>query len=191
MSHFGRNIKKIRTVKNLSQQAFADLFDLKRATLGAYEEGRSEPKIENIIKVANYFSIRIDDLLTRDLTVNELLKFKGGITTDAVQLKQEEFTGIPCITENNIADYILYYDKEHFVKEMPALKLPVTNERPLRAFVVNNLEMTTHDQGLFPNDVVIGRYYPLNKIKDLINGTMVLALAHQKLILRRVYIVKK
>ena len=46
MSFFGKNIKKIRSVKSLSQQAFADLFDLKRGTLGAYEEGRSEPKIE-------------------------------------------------------------------------------------------------------------------------------------------------
>ena len=65
MSFFGKNIKKIRSVKNLSQQAFADLFDLKRGTLGAYEEGRSEPKIDTIIKVAKYFSIGIDSLLPR------------------------------------------------------------------------------------------------------------------------------
>ena len=30
MSFFGKNIKKIRSVKGLSQQAFAELFDLKR-----------------------------------------------------------------------------------------------------------------------------------------------------------------
>ena len=29
MSFFGKNIKKIRSVKNLSQQAFADIFGLK------------------------------------------------------------------------------------------------------------------------------------------------------------------
>ena len=60
MSFFGKNVKKIRGVKRLSQQAFADIFLLKRATLGAYEEGRSEPKIDTIIKVANHFSISID-----------------------------------------------------------------------------------------------------------------------------------
>jgi len=80
MSFFGKNIRKIRSVKTLSQQAFAELFDLKRGTLGAYEEGRSEPKIETIIKIANYFSIPIDDLLTRELTVNELLKFKSSLS---------------------------------------------------------------------------------------------------------------
>ncbi len=190
MSHFGRNIKKIRTVKNLSQQNFADLFDLKRATLGAYEEGRSEPKIENIIKVANYFSISIDDLLTRDLTVNELLKFKGGITTDVSQLTQLQFTDIPCITDANTSEYILYAQNDAFINQLPVLKLPVKNDRPLRGYTINNLEMTSHDKGLFPNDIVIGHYFPVDKIKELINGTLVLILVDQKLILRRIYILK-
>jgi len=138
MSYFGKNIKKIRKVKNLSQQAFADLFELKRATLGAYEEGRSEPKIETIIKVANYFSIYIDQLLTRELTVNELLKFKGDITTDINELTQEKFTEIPCITESNMGDYILYSDKATFVNQMPKLQLPVKNNLELRGFTISN-----------------------------------------------------
>ena len=54
MSYFGKNIRKIRNVKKLSQQAFAELFELKRGTLGAYEEERSEPRIETIIKIANH-----------------------------------------------------------------------------------------------------------------------------------------
>lgn len=190
MSFFGRNIKKIRKVKNLSQQAFADLFDLKRATLGAYEEGRSEPKIETIIKVANYFSIYIDQLLTRELTVNELLKFKGDITTDTNELILEKFTEIPCITESNMQDYTLYHDKTTFVNQMPKLKLPVKNSLELRGFTITNLEMTTQDKGLYPNDVVVGHYFPINKIKDLLNGTLVLILISGKLILRRIYVLK-
>ena len=55
MSYFGKNIRKIRSLKSLSQQAFAELFDLKRGTLGAYEEGRSEPKLETLIKIASNF----------------------------------------------------------------------------------------------------------------------------------------
>jgi len=190
MSFFGKNIKKIRKVKNLSQQAFADLFDLKRATLGAYEEGRSEPKIETIIKVANYFSIYIDQLLTRDLTVNELLKFRGGITTDINELTQEKFTKIPCITESNFSDYILYSDKESFVNQMPTLQLPVKNTTPLRGYTITNLEMTSHDKGLFPNDIVVGHYFPASKLKELLNGTLVLVLVANKLILRRIYVLK-
>lgn len=190
MSFFGKNIKKIRSVKNLSQQAFADLFGLKRATLGAYEEGRSEPKIETIIKVANHFSITIDNILTRDLTVNELLKFKSGVTTDINELTQEKFADIPCITEVNSLDYIGYYDNEAFVHQMPKLKLPVKNNLPLRGYTISNLEMTSYDKGLYPNDIVIGHYFPVNKIKELLNGTLVLVLVAGKLILRRIYVMK-
>ncbi len=190
MSFFGKNIKKIRSVKNLSQQNFADLFDLKRATLGAYEEGRSEPKIENIIKVANYFSISIDHLLTRDLTVNELLKFKEGITTNIEAFKRENFTEIPCITEANLKEYTLHHDKSSFISQMPLLQLPLKNTLPLRGFTINNLEMSSHNKGFFPNDIVIGHYFPIDKLKDLINGTLVLVLIHEKLILRRIYTLK-
>lgn len=72
MSFFGVNIKKIRQVKGLSQKAFADLFDLNRGVISAYEEGRAEPKIETVLKVAHYFSLDLDDFLTKTLLVNNL-----------------------------------------------------------------------------------------------------------------------
>jgi transcriptional regulator with XRE-family HTH domain len=72
MSFFGTNIKKIRQVKGLSQKAFADLFDLNRGVISSYEEGRAEPKIETILKVANHFSLDLDKLLTETLQVNQL-----------------------------------------------------------------------------------------------------------------------
>lgn len=72
MSFFGTNIKKIRQVKGLSQKAFADLFDLNRGVISSYEEGRAEPKIETILKVANHFNLNLDQLLTEILPVNQL-----------------------------------------------------------------------------------------------------------------------
>lgn len=70
--HFGKNIKKIRLVKKLSQAAFAELFGIKRSSIGAYEEGRAEPKLEMIIRIANHFSISVDSLVNSELKVNEL-----------------------------------------------------------------------------------------------------------------------
>ncbi|CAI8856361.1 helix-turn-helix domain-containing protein [Chryseobacterium sp. IT-36CA2] len=73
MSFFGANIKKIRQVKGLSQKAFADLFDLNRGVISSYEEGRAEPKIETLLKVANHFDLNLDQLLTETLQVNQLV----------------------------------------------------------------------------------------------------------------------
>jgi hypothetical protein len=43
---------------------------------------------------------------------------------------------------------------------------------------------------LYPNDIVVGHYYDVKKIKELINGTLVLVLVSGKLILRRIYVLK-
>ncbi|WP_103069894.1 helix-turn-helix domain-containing protein [Aquimarina sediminis] len=190
MSLFGKNIKKIRSVKGLSQQAFAELFDLKRGTLGAYEEGRSEPKIETLIKVANYFSIAIGDLLTNELTVNQLLKFKGDLTTYAEDVKREKFAVIPCITDSVANEYITLYNKEEFVKELPTLQLPVNPTKEFRGYTVSNLEMSSHDKGFYPKDVVVGEKVPASVIKKLNTGTLVFAIVDDKLIFRRLYVTK-
>jgi len=78
MSFFGKNIRNIRSIKKISQSEFASIFDLSRASVGSYEEGRAEPKIEIINKVAKYFSITIDELINKELTVNELYHFDVG-----------------------------------------------------------------------------------------------------------------
>lgn len=188
MSFFGKNIRKIRSVKTLSQQAFAELFDLKRGTLGAYEEGRSEPKIETIITIANYFSIPIDDLLTRELTVNELLKFKSSLSEQFDVEQKERFPEIPCITELNAKEYLEFCEKESYVKDMPVLSLPIESETDLRAYRIQSLEMSSQDNGLFPKDLVVGERVELNKINKLNYGEMVLAVTKDQLILRRMYL---
>lgn len=191
MSFFGKNIKKIRGVKGLSQQAFADLFDLKRGTLGAYEEGRSEPKIDTIILIANYFSIAIGDMLTAELTVNQLLRFNDKLTLTPEELEREQFAQIPCITQKTAEDYIEYYDNEAFLADLPKLTLPLNTEKEFIGYTVTNLEMTSHDKGLYPKDVVIGEKVPKNVIVKLNNGTVVLAVTDKELILRRLYVTDK
>ena len=65
--------------KKLTQTEFADLFDLKRTAVGSYEEGRAEPKIDTLIKIADYFSLSLDQLLRKELTINEIFHFKENL----------------------------------------------------------------------------------------------------------------
>ncbi|WP_292011234.1 helix-turn-helix domain-containing protein [Chryseobacterium sp.] len=93
MSFFGTNIKKIRQIKGLSQKAFADLFELNRGVISAYEEGRAEPKIETLLKVAHYFDLDLDKFLTETLQVNQLVSSSDidqlMFTTDHSQKKSD------------------------------------------------------------------------------------------------------
>lgn len=75
MEAIQKNIKKLRNIKGLNQSEFAKLFDLTRANIGSYEEGRAQPKIETATRIANYFSISLDDFVNRELSVNELSGF--------------------------------------------------------------------------------------------------------------------
>ncbi len=71
-----KNIKKLRLFKSMNQTEFAELFDLKRSSIGAYEEGRAEPKLEALIKISNYFDLGIDDIVKGELTVNKIAGFE-------------------------------------------------------------------------------------------------------------------
>ncbi|WP_209388857.1 helix-turn-helix domain-containing protein [Chryseobacterium sp. RR2-3-20] len=100
MSFFGTNIKKIRHVKGLSQKAFGDLFELNRGVISAYEEGRAEPKIETLLKVAHYFNLDIDDFLTKPLQVNDLVS--GSVIDTLMFSPIENFKKTQ--TEQNLSD---------------------------------------------------------------------------------------
>ena len=50
MSNIASNLKYLRKKKGHTQQQFADLMEIKRSLVGAYEEDRAEPKYELLIK---------------------------------------------------------------------------------------------------------------------------------------------
>jgi transcriptional regulator with XRE-family HTH domain len=182
MSFFGKNIKKIRVIKGLSQQAFAEIFSLKRATLGAYEEGRSEPKIETVIRVANYFSISIDNFLTKEITVNQLLRFNEGITTDINQIVKASFKEIPFVNSLNSKLFVANFKTNQSYNSLPTIRVPVEGNLEFLAFTVKDLFMVSDEEGLFPNDVVIGaRCGP----ETLVEGDVVVVLVDDALRIRR------
>lgn len=70
----------------MTQTEFADLFDLKRTALGSYEEGRAEAKTDTLIKIADYFKISLDQLLSKEITVNEIFHFPDPDKREAIPL---------------------------------------------------------------------------------------------------------
>ncbi len=75
-SILAKNIKKLRLFKSMNQTEFAELFDINRSNIGSYEESRAEPKLEVLIKIADVFKLTLDQLVRKELTVNEIAGFK-------------------------------------------------------------------------------------------------------------------
>ena len=74
-------IFKLRTSAKLSQEQFADLFEVSRQSVQKWEKGTSVPELSKIIEISKYFDISLDALiLNRDNRVVEQLRLKPQYT---------------------------------------------------------------------------------------------------------------
>lgn len=133
--HFGKNIRKIRSIKKLSQVAFAEIFGLKRSSIGSYEEGRAEPKLEIIIKIASHFNISVDSLVNREITVNELYNFHlpDEYSNDREYAsknkdKKQEIQSIPLVSSDDI---LLISLEQAKIKSENHIYLPGLNDKQI------------------------------------------------------------
>jgi transcriptional regulator with XRE-family HTH domain len=62
------NLKFWRRELSLTQAQLADKLGIKRSLIGAYEEGRAEPKLTTLVKMARLFGISLDALVTTDFS---------------------------------------------------------------------------------------------------------------------------
>lgn len=161
MSLFGQNIKKIRKIKQLSQTQFADIFGLTRASIGAYEECRSEAKIDTILQIAKYFSISVDAILSKELTVNDFYRFDM-VNKDLDKYHQIrengsliDFTGIPLVSDQLFGDYLANQGNKKFIQRLPKIKLPVNPNSALRAFVQTGNALQYNNTGIIHGDIII------------------------------------
>lgn len=158
MTNFGKNIKKIRSIQKLSQSNFADLFGLSRASIGAYEEGRAEAKLDIIIRIAKYFSITVDELINKEITVNELYHFnifdeniseKANIGNEV--LKKIAFNNIPLV----ITQDLLIHSIESNIKNAEnSISLPYLNPNHL-GVLIDKKAFKYMPKEITDNDIVI------------------------------------
>lgn len=62
----GEKIKELREEQQLSQYQLALALQLPRYILSNIEQGRTEPNIDHLVKLANYFQCSVDELLGRE-----------------------------------------------------------------------------------------------------------------------------
>jgi transcriptional regulator with XRE-family HTH domain len=190
MSFVGKNIRKLRTVKKLSQASFAELFGLARPSVGAYEEGRSEPKMETLIQIAQHFGLSVDLLLTKELTVNELYHFdifQEQLASPPPPSPADAPTDVtPYVAGNRSLEYIVNYHDPAFIDSLPWVKLPHQLPSPTRAFEIRGAEMQLPKQrGLRHKDLVLCTR--VNKAQPTVQvGSIYVFITQGKILVRRV-----
>ena len=67
MNNFGKNLRYLREKNKLRQEDMESLLSIKPTTCSNYENGVSEPPIEGLIRISNFFEVSLQELIMEDL----------------------------------------------------------------------------------------------------------------------------
>lgn len=63
MTNIGESIKNLRTKNNISQEVLAENLSISRQAISNWENGKSQPDSETLVKLASMFNVSVDDIL--------------------------------------------------------------------------------------------------------------------------------
>ncbi|MFM2375001.1 MAG: hypothetical protein RLZZ165_97 [Bacteroidota bacterium] len=187
------NIRYLRKQKGLTQDAFANEIGVTRSVIGAYEEGRAEPKIKTMQVMADYFGISMDQLIGVDLAESAASHLRGtdgerpdpagkrlrvlSITVDA-----QGRENIELVRQKAAAGYLNGYADPEYIEELPRFQLPNLPQGTFRAFEISGDSMLP----LVPGTIIIGEYVEnWEVLKD--GHCYVLVTATEGVVYKRVY----
>lgn len=191
MTLVSKNIKFLRKKSGLTQEQFSEKIGIKRSLLGAYEEGRADPRLNNLLNIAKEFNISVDTLISQNVeTISDQdlhdhknepnrEKFKVlAITTDE---NNEE--NIELVPQKASAGYLNGYGDPEYLKELPKFQLPfLPKNGTYRAFEITGDSMLP----LTPGTIVIGKY--AEQVSDIKNGsTYILVTGKEGIVYKRVF----
>ncbi|ARS37769.1 XRE family transcriptional regulator [Pontibacter actiniarum] len=163
------NIRHLRKHAGFTQAQLAEKLEIKRSLVGAYEEGRAEPKLSTLVNVAKLFSVSLDDLVTRDLqregAAGGADRSSGGnLRVLAITVDQDEKENIELVPYKASAGYLNGYADAEFIEELPRFKLPMLGTTgTFRAFEISGDSMLPIASGT----VIVGRFVEdWSQIKD-------------------------
>lgn len=76
-------LKELMKQRDIQQQQMAQILNVSRASIYKYQQGKAEPNIETLIKIADYFDVSLDYLCGRQ---NKNLLFIDSLTPQKKEL---------------------------------------------------------------------------------------------------------
>jgi Predicted transcriptional regulator len=190
---FSSNLKFLRKKHNLTQDELANRIGANRSVIGSYEEGRATPKLGAIMQLSALFRIRIDELVSVDLSATpeeQLKSFKPRMQGSELRVlatvvngnNREQVTVVPVQAS---AGYLDGYADLEFVEQLPSFEMPLaemSSERTYRMFQIKGDSMLPIPSGSY----IVSEYVEnwLN-IKD--GQTYVVLTQNEGVVFKRLY----
>ena len=159
MVKVNENIRFLRKKKGWTQEKFSKKIGIKRSLVGAYEEGRSDPRLNNLLKMCEIFEISLDNILKKDVSN---LEEDNYLKPDDQKVKVLSITvdkfgdeNIELINQKASAGYLNSYSDFEFIENLPKFQLPFLHfSGTHRAFEIKGDSMLPLTSG----SIVIGKY---------------------------------
>lgn len=188
MTLISDNIKYLRKKVGATQEQFSEMIGIKRSLVGAYEEGRADPRITNLIKMAEVFDLSVDMLINTDVTKlsDEQLSFNKnsrGSEILAITVDQGGNENIELVPHKAAAGYLNGYADPEFIRELPKFHLPMLpTNATYRAFEIKGDSMLP----LLSGTIIIGEY--IDNLKYIKSGkTYILVTRKEGVVYKRVF----
>lgn len=182
-----KNLKYLRQKNKISQQALAETLELPRTTLGDYERGKTEPNISMLIRMADYFDIKVDELIKDDLSHSdyEILKTKV-MRVLAISVDNDNEGNIELVDTKAEAGYLDSFQNPEYIRDLPKIQFPNIPSGTYRGFEIQGDSMLPVE----PGSVIIASYIEnLKSIKD--GKTYIVISKRDGLVYKRVKLDKK
>lgn len=181
------NLRYLRKKAGYTQAQLAEKLDIKRSLVGAYEEGRAEPKLSTLVNIAKLFSITLDELITADLATTSGKTVANATDSRlrvlAITVDGDDKENIELVPLKASAGYLNGYADPEFIEELPRFRLPMLgNSGTYRAFEISGDSMLPITSGT----VIVGRFVEdWQTIKD---GTPCIIVSQKEgVVFKRIY----
>jgi len=185
MNYISKNLKYLRKQHGLTQEQMADKLEIKRPSIGAYEEGRADPPLNVLSKLAGIFHMSIDMLLHKDLVENNLqapVFEHQDLKILAITMDSQDRENIELIPQKASAGYLNGYADPEYIQELPKFRLPMLPTGTYRAFEISGDSMLP----LIPGTIIIGQY--VEAARDIKNGkTYILVTSSEGIVYKRIF----
>jgi len=161
---FHQNLKFLRQKRQLSQQLLAEELGIPRTTYSEYEKGNTEPNLRLLKRMAQLFTISLDQLLTSDVSLENLEVFRNKeLRILAMTMDHTGHNNIELVSTKAEAGYITGMSDPEYISDLPKISFPALRNGRYRAFEISGDSMLPLESGA----VVISQYVEkLENIKD-------------------------
>lgn len=178
-----KNIKYLRKKHGYTQETFAQALGINRPSVGAYEEGRADPRLNTLACMAELFNVTVDELINEDLTNNKRIP-KQNVRTLTITVNQSSNQeGIQLVPVKAAAGYTNGYADPEFITDLPQFQIPILPKGGIyRAFEISGDSMLPLASG----SIIVGKY--VEQTSEIKNGkTYILVTKAEGIVYKRVF----